>query len=109
MKYVLLSIRLERLLPTVNSFVWNETSALFHLLTSIQTGDHKDRCLALKRMIPNFWAMDATHYKRWSVLDLAMKSGHFPEDVIELFEREGVWRENLTCTKGGFLPIDQVE
>ena len=48
----------------VNSFLWNECSALVHLLQSLQSGIHSDRNIAIKRMIPNFFSLDATHYKR---------------------------------------------
>ena len=42
------------------------------------------------------------------MLDLALKSGHFPKDLLAIFENEGVWRENMTANKGGYIPIDQV-
>ena len=42
----------------VNSFVWDECSTLLQLLNAIQTGSIGDRNLAMKRMIPHFFAMD---------------------------------------------------
>ena len=42
----------------INSFVWEDCSALLQLLSSIQSGDIEERDIAMKRMIPLFFAMD---------------------------------------------------
>ena len=58
----------------LNDFVWQDCSALLQLILSIQTGDVGSRNLSMKRIIPMFFAFDRINYKRWSVIDLAIKS-----------------------------------
>ena len=49
----------------INSFVWEEVNAIYQLLHSFQSGDHESRNTAIKRLIPLFFSMDSTYYKRW--------------------------------------------
>ena len=45
----------------LNCFVWDEVSAILHLLETVQTGNFKDRCIAIKRCIPMYFSGDATN------------------------------------------------
>ena len=58
----------SEMLLLINEFLFEDCSALFQLLNAIQTGNYSERNLAMKRMMPVFYAFDATNYKRWSVL-----------------------------------------
>ena len=42
----------------------------------------------------------------WAVQDLLMKASIYPEDLVKLYEEQGVWRENFPPRKGGFIPGD---
>ena len=92
----------------LNAFVWQDCSALLQLILSIQTGDIESRNLAMKRIIPMFFAFDRINYKRWSVIDLAIKTSVYPKDLNELFKKEGVWRGNMTENIGSFMSLDML-
>ena len=55
-----------------------------------------------------FFAFDRINYKRWSVIDLAIKSSVYPKDLNELFPKEGVWRGNMTENIGSFMSLDML-
>ena len=55
-----------------------------------------------------FFAFDRINYKRWSVIDLAIKSSVYPNDVRDLFAKEGVWRGNMTENLGSFMSLDML-
>lgn len=48
----------------LNSYAWEDCSALVHLLGSIQSGNHSEKILAMKRIIPLFFSFDRVHYKK---------------------------------------------
>ena len=91
----------------MNCFLWEEGSSLIHMLNSIQSGDHEQKLISMKRILPTFFSMDSVHYRRWTIIDIAMKSSKYPQDIISLFQNEGVFREAITKTTGGYLPFDQ--
>ena len=47
------------------------------------------------------------NYRRWAVIDMALKSSHYPKEMLDLFEEKGAWRSNLTSNLGSFMPVDQ--
>ena len=61
----------------------------------------------MKRMNCLFFAFDKVNYKKWSLLDLAIKQSNYPADLKDLFENKHVWRGNFTTNIGGYMPIDQ--
>ena len=69
-KFIDLQNRKSEKLYMINEFIYQDCGALFFffLIQSIQTGDYQERNLAVKRIIPIFFAFDATNYKRWCVL-----------------------------------------
>lgn len=92
----------------LNTFLWTDVSAMLQLLRSIQTGNFEERLIAMKRMIPLFYAMDNTHYKRWAPIDLALKASTYPKDLIKTYSEEGVWRSAASDRIGGWMPSDQI-
>ena len=38
---------------------------------------------------------------------MALKSSHYPKEMLDLFEEKGAWRSNLTSNLGSFMPVDQ--
>ena len=50
-----------------------------------------------------YFAIICLQCLRWAVQDLLMKTSNYPNDLVGLYEREGVWRENFTLNKGGFI------
>lgn len=52
-------------------------------------------------------SFDSTFYKRWSILDIGIKSSHYPKDLQEVFANEGMWRTNLTTNQGAFVALDE--
>lgn len=67
-KFIALQNSKSEKLYMINEFIYQDCGALFQLIQSIQTGDYQERNLAVKRIIPIFFAFDATNYKRWCVL-----------------------------------------
>ena len=91
---------------TLNEFIFDDVSTLLQMLSAIQTGDYDARNCSIKRMLPLFYSMDSTHYKRWAVLDCVIRQ-NFPSDLQTIFRECGVWRENITTKKGSYIPYDQ--
>ena len=92
----------------MNQFIWEDCSSLVQLLISIQSGNHDDRIIALKRINRSFFAWDAINYKRWGILDMALKASHFPDDLLKAFKDSGIWRGNFTTNINSFMPSDQI-
>ena len=73
-KFIALQNRKSEKLFMINEFLFEDCSSLFQLIHSIQTGDYTERNLAVKRLIPCFFAFDSTNYKRWSILGKELKT-----------------------------------
>ena len=73
-KFIALQNQKSEKLFLINEFIFEDCSALFQLLHSIQTGNYEERNIAIKRFLPVFFSFDATNYKRWSLLGKQLKT-----------------------------------
>lgn len=54
------------------------------------------------------FSFDRVNYKRWAVIDLALKMSIYPKDIMDLFSQQGVWRGNITENLGSFMSLDML-